>query len=147
MGAIWSSDIKVWKYNIGVNGYQIFLQVVDGHEKADFLGKQLFWLGAFFWSMIFEKICDSGGIRIWLWHNYIVTLIHNSDATLKLLWQDSDMTFWTNKLIFFLVLFRSTAWPSACAETACLMWRQLLSHSPQHAGAHTHPTADICHAY
>ena len=36
VGAIWSSDKKVWKYNISVNRYQIFLHVVDRHEKTDF---------------------------------------------------------------------------------------------------------------
>ena len=35
--AIWSYGKKVWKYNTSVNEYQIFLHVVDGHEKTDFL--------------------------------------------------------------------------------------------------------------
>ena len=34
---IWSSGKKVWKYNTGVNKYQIFLCMVDGHVKTDFL--------------------------------------------------------------------------------------------------------------
>ena len=46
------SNLKLWKEVLitqkGVIRYQIFLHVVDGHEKTDFLCGQLFWLRPFF---------------------------------------------------------------------------------------------------
>ena len=37
MAAIWSSDQKLQKYKIDVNRFQKFLNLVDRHEKTDFL--------------------------------------------------------------------------------------------------------------
>ena len=55
LAAIRSSGKSLWNYSTGVNGFQKFLCVVDGHEKTNFLSKQIFLVPAIFWSIRSEK--------------------------------------------------------------------------------------------
>ena len=48
LAAIRSFGKILWNYSTGVNGFQKFLSVVDGHEKTNFWLYQLFWLWLFF---------------------------------------------------------------------------------------------------